>query len=1192
MLIRESIEKMIASGDTGEAIKTLTTHLNGQNQRLYSQTILLSGRFNKWEKDKRLGLGPKDSILEEIRWAILQILDEIETDPLAPSISTYKIDWGPAPDIDLFCGRDAEMQKLEQWIIKDRCRMVGVFGIDSMGKTTLVTQFAKLQANQFEYVFWYPLKNAPPTAEFLTMYIQFLTSSRPVDLPGLVEEQIRWLIQFFREHRCLLIFDNAESVLHEAFSMHQENGYDLYIKLIEAVGQAKHQSCVLITSRINPSAFEHLETETNFVRSFYLQGLQYMDIQKMLSHKNLFGSERDWESLTNMYSGNPGVLKIVGGVVEKLYKNDIVAFLQHGVRFFTQIDQILSKQIEGLPIEEMNLLYQLALAGEPISEASLREAFLWAGDRQKKLMNALFKLIKYSLVEISEIYIDEEEKQGIQLGYSLQNIIREYLLTNLIDQITAEIIDGDVHLLNQCAIINPEAKDYIRQSQQSTIFRPVLERLLQQFDNISQITEHLQRIIDSSRNDPQLKNGFMAGNVLNFSTFINRSNLNAFDCSGLTVRNAFLRDAILHDVDFSHADLSKAFFRENFQMLMSLQFDTTRYYFASGDLSGNIYLWETNPLRKTRLFSGHESTVWSIAFSADGKRMLSCSHDRSVRLWDVENERLLTILYGHTSWVTAVNFLQQEKFAVSAGGDKTIRIWDLESGKCLNTVKGHTSTLHALVVSADQRTLISGDGSGTIKIWMVADTGNPKLLKTLNKHDSLVTSLRLTDDDRILISGSQNGTVIFWDIREPSNCSELFTMDEQLSGGGALAISPGNRFLASSGKGKEIKIWDISKIEHPEYISTLNSHTSKVHAITFKNEQKLISCGDDKTLKIWNVKIGQCIESLKGYSSWINAIQFDPFHPAIIATANDDGTLKLWDIEKRKLIFSQEGHLDRVTPLAFYTDRDWVVSGSNDMTICFWDVQAHKKHCAFKAHDGYIRSLAIDAAGSLLFSAGYDRKVNIWNVENVMRPVLLQSRSGFPHWLGAMALSPDNQCITYSTESGEVVLWYFKSGKINTLQTDHLREIQSLLFSPDGRFLITGGSDGAIEFWEMESRNRMARLLEHTGTVNSLSFSPDGKFFVSGSGDTTVRLWDTEALTCIHVFKEHTYFVHAVCFSPDGQKIVSGGADETLCIWDMSTRSLSYSLHNPMPYSGMIITGAKGLSDARKQTLISLGSIE
>jgi WD40 repeat protein len=111
------------------------------------------------------------------------------------------------------------------------------------------------------------------------------------------------------------------------------------------------------------------------------------------------------------------------------------------------------------------------------------------------------------------------------------------------------------------------------------------------------------------------------------------------------------------------------------------------------------------------------TVVQALAFSPDGRRLLSAGRDRLLRLWDAETGALVKEMAGHTDVVFAAAFHPEGRRIASGGRDRVVRIWDAERGEELVRLPGHTNYIFSLAFSPDGATLASGSGDATVRLW-------------------------------------------------------------------------------------------------------------------------------------------------------------------------------------------------------------------------------------------------------------------------------------------------------------------------------------------------------------------------------------------------------------------------------------------------------------------------------------------
>jgi WD40 repeat protein len=125
-----------------------------------------------------------------------------------------------------------------------------------------------------------------------------------------------------------------------------------------------------------------------------------------------------------------------------------------------------------------------------------------------------------------------------------------------------------------------------------------------------------------------------------------------------------------------------------------------------------------------------------VAFSPDGKQVVSGSGDRTVRLWDAATGAALQTLEGHTQWVSSVAFSPDGKQVVSGSDDHTVRLLDAATGAALQTLEGHTEWVSSVAFSPDGKQVVSGS--------------NDKTVRTLEGHTESVYSVAFSPDGKLL----------------------------------------------------------------------------------------------------------------------------------------------------------------------------------------------------------------------------------------------------------------------------------------------------------------------------------------------------------------------------------------------------------------------------------------------------------
>jgi WD40 repeat protein/DNA-binding SARP family transcriptional activator len=1116
--------------------------------------------------------------------------------------SAQQVDWGEAPEVSIFYGRQAELAQLKQWLIGDRCRLVAILGMGGQGKTALAAKLTQSLAEQFDYVIWRSLLNAPPLADILRICIQFLSGQRMTTLPASLDEQLTLLLDYLRQRRCLLVLDNVESILQEgdrAGTYHP--GYEGYDQLLQRVGQTKHQSCVLLTSREKPKGFAYLERDTASVRSLQLAGLDTEAGQAMLKAGGFSTLPDIGATLIERYSGNPLALKLVADTIQDLFAGDIVAFLAEETPIFDDIQDMLDQQFGRLSPLEREIITWLAIEREPVSLQTLQDDLLQPGSLGN-LLAAIRSLERRSLLE----------KSGTQ--FTLQNVVTEYVTGRLIEAICQEIegtqgnseefsrgtlgsltsphfppgFPASLHL-NRYALLKAQAREYVRQSQMRLILQPIAKRLMMRLGRVGLETT-LKRLQATLQTTAPLTPSYAGGNILNLLLHL-EYDLQGYDFSQLAVWQVSLRDQTLRDVNFTNADLTGSTFTDTFGAIKSIGFSPDGQLLAAGTGDGEIRLWQVTDGQPRGFIKGHTNFVWSVVFSPDGRLLVTSSDDQLICVWDVARAEALGpddslyTLRGHASGVWPVIFGPDGNLLASSGQDQTIRLWDLHTRQTTQILTGHSGGIRSLAFSPDGCLLVSGGQDQTVCLWNI-ESG--QAIKTLSGHTATIWSVAVSPDGQTVASGSQDQTVRLWHIAT-GQIRHIFEHPQAVL---SVTFNSDGQTLASSGNDYTIRLWDLNtgRIRH-----LLSGHINPVRAIAFSPDGKLLASGsDDQTIRLWDVDTGQTLQTWQGYRQGIFAVTFNP-DGRLLGSGGDGPLVRLWDANTGQIRYIGRGHTHDVHCIAFSPNNLIWATGSADHTICLWNTQTGQLDQTWRGHTAWVLSLAFNPDGEILASSSADGTVCLWHV-NTGQPGHILKAHDDTVW--AVAFSPDG-CILASGSADQTVrLWAIanpeasEAGQGQRTLRSHTNWVMSVAFSPDGQLLASGSADQTIRLWDVQTGHQLQTLLGHMDWVWSIAFSPDGGILASGSADRTIRLWDVRTGQLLRILHGHTNWIRSVAFSTVGTILASGSIDETIKLWDTQTGECLKTLRPPGPYEGMNITGVTGLTEAQKAALKALGAIE
>jgi len=1006
--------------------------------------------------------------------------------------------WGEAVDVSVFYGRTEELSKLKQWVLSDRCRLVAILGMGGIGKTTLSVKLAEQIKDDFEYVIWRSLRDAPSIKAILADLSQFLFDEpeTEADLSDTVGSRVSRVIDYLRRHRCLLVLDNAESILRgDSRAGQYIEGYEGYGELLRLVGEVAHQSCIVLTSREKPKEIALLEGEALPVRALQLRGLKEAEGQEIFEAKGCFcHAKSEWKLLTEHYGGNPLALKMVAAATQELFAgnvSELMEYLSQRTLVVEDIRDLLARQLSRLSDLEREVMYWLAINREPVSLEELRKDIL-SPVSKRKLPEALNSLGGRSLIERSAAL------------FSLQPVVMEYVTERLIEQLCEEIVTKEILLFRNHALLKAQAKDYVKETQARFILTPVIEGLDVVFRSKSSMENQLTQIISRLQEQSPLEPGYAAGNVLNMLCHLN-TDLSNYDFSNLTVWQADLQGVNLHRVNFNHADLAKSVFAETIGSVLSVALSPDGNLLATGDTNGEIRLWRVADGRQILSCKGHTGLICSVAFSPDSHTLASGSKDQTVRLWDTTTGLALRILEGHTNWVFSVAFSPDGVTLASSSADQ-IRLWDATTGLALRILEGHTNWVFSIAFSPDGMTLASSSAD-QIQLW---DLTTGLALKTFQGHTNWVFSIAFSPDGMTLASSSAD-QIRLWDV---TTGLALKTLQGHRSWVYSVAFSPDGMTLASSSADQTVRLWDLTIGQCRQ---TLQGRTNGVLAVAFSPDgNTLASTSTNQKVSIWDLTTGQCHQARRGHPNWVDCVAFSPDGITLASSSADQ--IRLWDLTTGQCRQTLQAHTNWVLSVTFSPDGKTLASSNADQTISLWDIDTGLVLRTLQGHTNWVFSVAFSPDGKTLASSGADQ-IRLWDIDTGQ----CRQMQGHTNWVFSVAFSPDGKTLA-SSGADQIRLWDVDTGQCRQMQ-GQTNWVDSVTFSPDGKTLASSSAD-QIRLWDATTGLALRTLQGHTNYVRSVTFSPDSQTLASGSQDENIKLWDILTGECLTTLRADRLYEH------------------------------------------------------------------
>jgi WD40 repeat protein/transcriptional regulator with XRE-family HTH domain len=366
--------------------------------------------------------------------------------------------------------------------------------------------------------------------------------------------------------------------------------------------------------------------------------------------------------------------------------------------------------------------------------------------------------------------------------------------------------------------------------------------------------------------------------------------------------------------------------------------------------------------------TGHTGGIKSIAFSADGKQVLTSSIDGTARLWDPQTGRPGRVISytgelfpGISSpSLLAAAFSPDGRYVLAGGNGTMASMWDAATGQEVQQFRGYALAVLSVAFSSDGKQVLIGSADKTVRLY---DAQTGQQLQQFTGHTAPVISVAFSSDGKQVLTSGGDGTRL-WVAATGEEVRPFQGHSGSLAG---AVFAPDGKTVLTGSDDNTARLWDVATGQE---VQRFTGHTGDgVRSVAFSPDGKtVLSGGYDHTVRLWDAATGRELRTFAGHTDQVNGVAFSPDGKSIV-TAGQEGIALLWSVALPPAASPFSGHADEVWSVAFSPDSKYVLTGSGDGTARLWDAQTRAEVRQFAGLEG-AASFSPDGKHVLAPSAG------------------------------------------------------------------------------------------------------------------------------------------------------------------------------------------------------------------------------